>query len=62
MIEHLNMRVTCHWRDSNWVLHKRLIALNEMHGAHMIQNVYSTISTILDEYLLTQKKKNSHRI
>ena len=52
------MGVTAYWIDNNWVLNKRLIALRKMDGPHTANNIYKTLVTVLDEYLL-MKKKNS---
>ena len=49
------MGITAHWIDNKWVLNKRLIALRKMDGAHTASNIYRTLATVMDEYLLTKK-------
>ena len=49
------MGITAHWIDNNWVLNKRLIALRKMDGPHTASNIYRTLATVMNEYLLTRK-------
>ena len=37
------------------MLNKRLIALRKMDDPHTVNNIYITLATVLDEYLLTKK-------